>query len=364
MSESVYVRLGDRSYEIEIGPGSLDGVGRRIRAVAREARKVFLITDDKVDPIYGARVASVLGEVNFEVVRGVVPAGEASKSIGCYGALLEQAAEHALDRRGGGGGGGGGVVGDLAGFVAATYLRGVDFVQVPTTLLSMVDSAVGGKTGINLPQGKNLVGSFYQPRHVVCDLETLGTLPNREFVSGLAEVIKYGVIADARLFAELETRVDSVLARDPVLLGRLVAWSCRIKAEVVGKDEREGGLRAILNFGHTLGHALEKVLAYGEWLHGEAISVGMMFAARLSMGLTGMAEADVVRLEKLLTSAGLPVRAPVCSWEEVRSAMDVDKKAKGGRPTFVLAEGIGKVRFGVEVGEDALAEAWAAVGGG
>jgi 3-dehydroquinate synthase len=231
-------------------------------------------------------------------------------------------------------------------------------VQVPTSVVAMVDSAVGGKTGINLPQGKNLVGAFYQPRAVVIDRDTLATLPEREYVSGLAEVVKYGVIRDRGFFELMEERAGDILAKDPDLLGELIMRSCRIKAEVVGQDEREGGLRAILNFGHTLGHALEKVAGYGAFLHGEAIAVGMVYAARVSASELGLAEAEVQRLSQLLERLGLPVAAPGHAWAALRQAMSVDKKVSGGVPRFVLARRMGEVEFGCEVSEETLSRCW------
>jgi 3-dehydroquinate synthase len=238
---------------------------------------------------------------------------------------------------------GGGVVGDLAGFAAASYLRGVDFVQVPTTLLAMVDSAVGGKTGINLPAGKNLVGAFHQPALVLADLATLETLPVREFNAGMAEVIKYGIIRDAEMFAEIESNVGAVSRLDPVLLRRLVRRSCELKAEVVGLDEREGGLRAILNYGHTLGHAIENVAGYGEYLHGEAISIGMVYASQLSETVCGLPAEATRRQRRLFEAFGLPVKRQGFSWDALFEAMTVDKKAEDALPRFVLAESLGKV---------------------
>jgi 3-dehydroquinate synthase len=251
------------------------------------------------------------------------------------------------------------VVGDVAGFVAATYLRGLPLVQLPTTLLAQVDSSVGGKTGVNLPAGKNLVGAFHQPRLVMCDLATLDTLPEREFRSGLAEVIKYGMIADADFFAQVEVDLDRMLAREEAALGAVVARSCEIKAQVVGQDETEGGLRAILNFGHTVGHALEATAGYGTYLHGEAISIGQVVAARLSERLCGLPAADVARLRELLRRAGLPtgVKFAAADRKRLLAAMRLDKKVSGGQVKFVLAEAIGKVRWGLAVPEKTLARA-------
>jgi 3-dehydroquinate synthase len=360
MLNTVRVDLGERSYDIAIGPGLRRGLGEVCRGVL-SGRRIFLVADATVHGLYGREVQAGLVAAGFEVVAAVVPAGEESKSSSQWAALHEQAASAALDRRCGVVALGGGVVGDLAGFMAATYLRGVEFIQVPTTLLAMVDSAVGGKTGINLPQGKNLVGSFYQPRHVICDTELLNSLSPREFAAGLAEVIKYGVIYDAPLFARLEQQVTT-LARDEAALAAIVARSCAIKAEVVGQDERESGLRAILNFGHTLGHALEKVAGYGTFLHGEAVGVGMAFAARVSARVQGLPGDQVERVVALIRQAGLPVQAPGYAWSALRQAMEVDKKSSGGQPRFVLADRIGHVAWGCVVPEAVLEEAWHAGG--
>lgn len=360
MAHPVRVNLGERSYDIAIGSGLLPGLGESCRSVVA-GKRVLLVADATVDGLYGNRADASLAAAGFEVVRAVVPAGEESKSGAHYLALLEKAAAAALDRHACVVALGGGVVGDLAGFVAATYLRGVSFVQVPTTLLAMVDSAVGGKTGINLPQGKNLVGAFHQPALVVCDTDLLRTLSEREFAAGLAEVIKYGIIYDAGLFAQLERDMEG-LEDDHAALAGIIARSCAIKAEVVGQDEREAGLRAILNFGHTLGHALEKVAGYGMFLHGEAVGVGMAYAARLSARVQGLPEDQVQRIVDLIRRAGLPVKAPRLAWADLRRAMDVDKKSRGGQPRFVLAERIGHVAWGCVVPEPVLEEAWHAGG--
>jgi len=254
---------------------------------------------------------------------------------------------------------GGGVIGDLAGYAAATYLRGIDLVQVPTTLLAMVDSAVGGKTGVNLPKGKNLIGAFHQPSLVCMDTDTLASLPAREFRAGLAEVVKYGVISDPRLFDVLES-FDSPddLQQDAQTIAHLVRRSCEIKADVVGLDEREGGLRAILNFGHTIGHAIEQATGYTAYLHGEAVSLGMIFAARLSEVLCGFAAEDTERLIRLLQRLDLPVVFPSNTWEDIRVAMGRDKKKVGGEVRFVLAERLGSMQYGVAVPEERLHTLW------
>ena len=281
----------------------------------------------------------------------MVPAGETAKSLKTVQICYDLLAEHRLERKSFIVALGGGVVGDLAGFVAATYLRGIEFVQVPTTLLAQVDSSVGGKVGVNLKAGKNLVGAFYQPRLVLCDLDTLGTLPVREFRAGLGEVIKYGIISDAKLFARLERDLPKLLRRESKTLADVVARCCEIKAEVVGQDEMEGGLRAILNFGHTIGHALENVSGYGKYLHGEAISIGQVAAAGLSQKISGLPARDVLRIENLLQAAGLPVEVKLnpARRKKLFAAMRHDKKVSGGEIKFVLATQIGRVQFGCQI---------------
>ena len=254
---------------------------------------------------------------------------------------------------------GGGVIGDLAGFVAATHLRGVSFVQVPTTLLAQVDSSVGGKVGVNLPEGKNLVGAFYQPKLVVCDLDTLQTLPMREFRAGLAEVIKYGIIYDAKLFGQLERNMPQLVTQDTSMLSATIARCCRIKAEVVGQDEKEEGLRAILNFGHTIGHGLEAISGYGKYLHGEAISIGQMAAARISLALCGLPPADVGRMAALFANAGLPtgVKLNTVQAKRLLAAIKLDKKVESGKVKFVLAKRIGKVITSQNVPDELVLQA-------
>lgn len=338
----VKVELGDRAYDILIGPGLLSSLGAAC-AERLTGRRCLLVTDSHVaeTPHLSAAVSS-LAAAGFEVVTQVVPAGEESKCAERLTALWDAAVEAKLDRKSFVVALGGGVTGDLAGFAAASYLRGVDFVQVPTTLLSMVDSAVGGKTGINLPAGKNLVGAFHQPRLVLADLDTLKTLPAREFNAGMAEVIKYGVIRDAELFGEIEHQVDAIRALDADLLRMLVRRSCELKAEVVGLDEREGGLRAILNYGHTLGHAIENVAGYGQYLHGEAISIGMVYASELSETVCGLPPDATRRQRDLFSAFDLPVSRAGLVWEELFEAMTVDKKAQNALPRFVLAEELGR----------------------
>jgi 3-dehydroquinate synthase len=355
---NVTVQLGVRSYDIIIQPGILADLPRWLEQYGLTADKGLLITDDLVDPLYGEPARKRLLDAGKNFPRAVVPAGEASKSQAELFRLYEAALDAGLDRKALVLAIGGGVVGDLAGYAAASYLRGLRFVQIPTTLLAMVDSAVGGKTGINLPRGKNLIGAFHQPSLVLCDLDVLKTLPPREFRAGLAEVIKYGIIVDAEFFAYLAQNLEAALVGSPDVLEHIVARSCQIKAGVVGQDETESGLRAILNFGHTLGHAIEAVAGYGRYLHGEAIAIGMVFAARLSVKLSGLKSGQAKEIEALFQRVGLPVRAPELAWTALRQAMSVDKKSESGLPRFVLAKEIGCVEYGVAIDEVALRDIW------
>ena len=312
------------------------------------AARCVIISDTNVARRYAQPALSSLARAGFDAFLITVPAGETSKSMRTVEACYDRLARHRLERKSFIVALGGGVVGDLAGFVAATYLRGLPFVQVPTTLLAQVDSSVGGKVGVNLPAGKNLVGAFYQPRLVLCDLDTLKTLPARQYRAGLAEVFKYGIIRDAALFDQLERGLPSLLRRNPALVADVVARCCEIKAEVVGRDETEGGLRAILNFGHTIGHALEAISGYGTYLHGEAISIGQVAAADLSARLAGLPGADAKRVRLLFHRAGLPVQVKLdaARRRKLLAALRLDKKVSGGRIKFVLAEKIGRVTWG------------------
>ncbi|MBN1268468.1 MAG: 3-dehydroquinate synthase [Kiritimatiellae bacterium] len=357
MSQEVTVHLGERSYFIQIGPGLLDRVGPLCGDLGM-GEKCLVISDSNVDPLYGSRCEESLSNHGFDVWRAVVPAGEASKCSKRLFDLYEMALAHGLDRRSFVVALGGGMVGDLAGYTAASFLRGIRCVQVPTSLLAMVDSSVGGKTGINLPQGKNLVGAFHQPSAVVADSETLKTLPRREYVSGLAEIVKYGVIRDADLFSLLERKADALLKLEPDTLEVVIARCCEIKAEIVEADEREAGLRAILNFGHTLGHAVEHAGGYDRYLHGEAVAIGMAYAARLSARVKSLPQEDCDRIIALLRKFDLPVAAGDHDWNGLRATMAVDKKVKGGTPLFVLVTRIGAVTTGCEVPDSVLQEVW------
>ena len=279
---TVKVPLGNRSYDIKISPGLLGKLGAEC-ARLKLGNRCAIITDINVGREYAKPAYNSLLRAGFEPSLVIVPAGETAKSLKTVQSCYDRLASHRLERKSFIIALGGGVVGDLAGFVAASYLRGIPFVQAPTTLLAHVDSSVGGKVGVNLKAGKNLVGAFYQPKLVLCDLDALATLPTREYRAGLAEVIKYGIIYDAALFARLERDMPKLLRREPKPLGEIIARCCEIKAEVVGQDETESGLRAILNFGHTIGHGLEAISSYGKYLHGEAISIGQIAAAKFKI---------------------------------------------------------------------------------
>jgi 3-dehydroquinate synthase len=346
----VNVPLGRRSYVSKIGAGLLENIGRECGRVLL-GRRCAIISDTHVAPRFGRIVRGSLARAGFDSEMIVVPAGEASKSLKSVQTCYDQLAAHRLERKSFIIALGGGVVGDLAGFVAATYLRGIPFVQVPTTLLAQVDSSVGGKVGVNLKAGKNLVGAFHQPRLVLCDLDTLRTLPMREYRAGLAEVIKYGIIYDASLFERLEREIEKLLRREERALAGVIARCCEIKTEVVAQDETESGLRAILNFGHTIGHALEAISHYGKYLHGEAISIGQVAASKLSAQLNGLPERDVERITNLFRRAGLPITVELNqrAREKLFAAMKLDKKVSAGEIKFVLARQIGEAEFGRKV---------------
>jgi 3-dehydroquinate synthase len=355
---TVHVPLGNRSYAIKIAPGLIDRFGRECARLKLGAR-CAIITDTNVGKRYAKSVFNSLATAGFSPSLVIVQPGEAAKSLKTVQSCYDQLAVHRLERKSFIVALGGGVVGDLAGFVAATYLRGLAFVQVPTTLLAQVDSSVGGKVGVNLKSGKNLVGAFYQPRLVACDLDTLKTLPDREFRAGLAEVIKYGIIYDAKLFAQIERDLPRLLKREPKILAAVVARCCEIKAEVVGKDETDSGPRAILNFGHTVGHAIENISGYGSFLHGEAIAIGQVAAAKLSHAILGLPERDVERIANIFRNAGLPVQTRLNSSkrQKLLNAMRLDKKVSGGEIKFVLAEKIGKVVWNQRVLENLIHDA-------
>ncbi len=349
----IHVNLGPRSYDIAIGSGMEAGVREFVGDRLQNASKGFIITDRNALS-HAERLATMLG-LRSPIV---VAPGESSKSLAVAGELYSQLADRAADRKTPVVAVGGGVVGDLAGFVAATYNRGLPLLMAPTTLLAMVDSSVGGKVGINLPQGKNLVGAFHQPAGVWIDTAVLNTLPEREYRSGLAEVVKYGVILDADFFNWLETNADPALGRDPQALSHLIARSCELKAQIVEQDERElTGLRAVLNYGHTFAHAFESVAGYGAWLHGEAVAAGMVCAARLAVR-QGLIPADATtRQSALLKRLGLPIaRDRTWDVESMLAVMRRDKKNVNGRLRFVLPTRMGQVALFDDVPESLVRE--------
>jgi 3-dehydroquinate synthase len=342
---TVHVNLGPRSYDIEIGSGNLANAAKFCDAEKDDAH-VIIITDSHVVELYADPVRDAIVEAGAEVDTMYVEAGEQSKSADAAADLWEDLLDAGADRTTVVVALGGGVVGDLAGFVAATFGRGLRFVQIPTTLLAQVDSSVGGKVGINLPGGKNMVGAFWQPRGVLIDVDVLGTLPEREYRAGLAEVVKYGVIQDAEFFAYLESNVAAINKRDAKMLTSIVERCCRLKADVVEQDEREEtGLRSILNYGHTFCHALEAATGYEQLLHGEGVAIGMMCAARLAERLGRVDAAFVERQHRLLEACGLALDVPDVDHDELIELMYRDKKVERGRLRFVLPTRLGHVEL-------------------
>lgn len=331
------VELPGRGYPILIGGGLLDRPG--VLDAHLGTADAMIVTNDIVAPLYLDKLRASLGDRRIDVV--ILPDGEAHKNM----AGLERVIDRLVEQRFGRDAVlltlGGGVVGDIGGFAAAAYQRGIAFVQVPTTLLAQVDSSVGGKTGVNHPGGKNLIGAFHQPRAVLADTNTLATLPDRELAAGLAEVAKYGLIADADFFAWLEQNADALLARDETALQHAIRRSCEIKAAIVGEDEFERGRRALLNLGHTYGHAIERCIGYGEWLHGEAVAAGMCMAAEFSARLGRASAGDVERTRTLLARFRLPVAPPDIATDDFVAAMSIDKKVVAGEIRLVLLNGIG-----------------------
>lgn len=341
---TIKVGLDKRSYDIHIGLGLLDRLEDFLPPGL--SPRCLLVTDAHVDRYYGRQVSSKLEQAGFSVTKAVVPPGETLKSFASARELYDAAFDHKLDRKSPVVALGGGVVGDLAGFIAATYMRGVPFIQLPTTLLAQVDSSVGGKVAINHPRGKNIIGAFYQPQVVVIDTSVLHTLPPRELRAAMAEVIKYGVIKDASFFDYLEGNMDRVMSLEDAVIQKIVVRCCEIKAEIVEKDEREAGLRAVLNFGHTVGHAIEALGNYQLRKHGEAVAVGMVVAGRLAVSRGLFKDAELNRLSRLLKSVPLDTELPA-EWDVQRAVelMVQDKKAYQGEINFVLPETIGRVRL-------------------
>ncbi len=338
--QTLKVELANRSYPIHIGRGLVSNADLILPHLKR--KHVAVVTNTTVAPLYLEQLSASLQAAGVSVISIILPDGEAYKNSETlnliYDALLQNRCERsttliAL---------GGGVIGDLTGYAAATYLRGVPFIQIPTTLLSQVDSSVGGKTGINHPLGKNMIGAFYQPQLVLADIDTLQTLPSREFSAGMAEVVKYGLIRDPDFFDWLEMHIDQLMALEESSIGEAIYRSCQNKADVVARDEHETGERALLNLGHTFGHAIENAMGYGVWLHGEAVAAGTMMAADLSERMGWLKPEDVKRIYALLTAANLPLEAPKLGVEKYLDLMQLDKKVADGKIRLVLQQGIGR----------------------
>lgn len=336
--QTLHVELNERSYPIHIGSGLLARAD--LLRAAIKGRQVCVVTNATVAPLYLGALRAAMG--SYECIEVVLPDGEQFKTLAQLKTIFDELLKAKQNRTTTLIALGGGVIGDMTGFAAACYQRGVEFIQIPTTLLSQVDSSVGGKTGVNHPLGKNMIGAFHQPRLVLADIDTLKTLPDREYSAGLAEVIKYGLICDRPFYDWLLANIDALMARDPAAMAEAIYRSCANKARVVAADEREGGLRAILNFGHTFGHAIETAQGYGEWLHGDAVAVGMMMAADLSHRLGWLSAVDVQQLRSLLERARLPVAPPrLMSAERFLDLMAVDKKVLDGQLRLVLLKSIG-----------------------
>lgn len=351
----ILVNLGPRSYPILLGAGALAAVGPEL-VKRKVGRKVVLVTDAGVARLHGGDVVRSLGHAGFDTVQVPVPEGEEAKRLDIAATLWERLLDAGCDRTSTVVALGGGAIGDVAGFVAATYMRGMNFVQVPTTLLAQVDASIGGKTAIDHPRGKNLIGAFHQPRAVIVDPAVLTTLSDREFRSGLAEVIKHGIVLDADYFRDLESNVPSLLTRDLAILERIVVGSCRLKARVVEHDEHDAELRWVLNYGHTIGHALEAATGFRRWVHGEAVSLGVVAESRLAERLGICSPATANRQLRLLAAVGLPVTGLQVEPASVIDALSRDKKTRDGRTSFVLAPEIGSSRIVPDVPSDAILE--------
>jgi len=337
--KTININLEKRSYPIYVGEGLLENYGLLKKHISN--KKVAIITNDKIAPLYLEKISNTLS-VEKEIIPIILPDGEVFKNFETlnliYDTLLKSKANRQITLIALGGG----VIGDITGFAAATFMRGVDFIQIPSTLLSQVDSSVGGKTGINHPLGKNMIGAFYQPKCVIADINLLETLPDKELSAGLAEVIKYGLIRDSSFFEWLENNVEGIIKRDSQLLIEAVARSCQNKVDIVESDEFESGIRAILNLGHTFGHAIETATGYGKWLHGEAIAIGMVMAAYLSEQMGWLTKEENQRIKSLIVDANLPINPPEISKQEFLDLMQLDKKTKEDQINLVLQQGIGK----------------------
>ncbi|MGM0501819.1 MAG: 3-dehydroquinate synthase [Bacillota bacterium] len=360
--EEIEVDLGERSYEIKIGENILENLGDYLSELDI-GNKVLLISNPLVDSLYGAEAAEAIRGAGFSVEKALIPDGEKYKSLATAEDLYDAAVEAGLDRSSSIVALGGGVVGDIAGFIAASYMRGINFIQVPTTVLAQVDSSVGGKVAVNHPQGKNLIGDFYQPKLVVADKKVLHTLEERELQAGLAEVIKYGVIWDQDFFSFLDDNQAEIMDLETEAIIKAVKTSCQIKAEVVEEDETEEGLRAILNYGHTIGHALEAVTEYQKYRHGEAVAIGMAAAARIAHKLDMISAQEVRMQEDLIADFGLPIKFKGLDHQKIIKALSKDKKVKNGVIRFILAERIGRVKILSNISQDIIREVLVEIGG-
>jgi 3-dehydroquinate synthase len=356
--QTLSVALGERAYPVHIGAGLLGEA--RLYAPHVKDRRVAVVTNPVVAPLYLEQVRQALAQAGAQAVPVLIEDGERAKGWATLDGLFDALLAARLGRDSLIVALGGGVVGDVAGFAAAVYQRGIPFIQVPTTLLAQVDSSVGGKTAINHARGKNMIGAFHQPLAVIADVASLNTLPDRELRAGIAEVIKHGLILDLAFLEWLEAQIEKLLARDPAALEHAVRRSCELKAQVVAADERESGLRAILNFGHSFGHAIEAGVGYGEWLHGEAVATGMVMAAELSARAGTLRQQDADRAKALIARAGLPVRGPKLAVERYLELMQVDKKAAAGRVRFILLDGLGRATQRGDLDERLVRESIAA----
>jgi len=343
--EKIRVELGERSYDICMGSDILDGLGDNLKIFGLSP-KICLISNPTVFPLYGERVSDSVKKAGFDLLTVIIPDGEGYKDLLRVQHIYNELLKYKLDRSSALIALGGGVIGDITGFAASTYMRGISYIQVPTTMLAHVDSSVGGKTGVNHKLGKNMIGTFWQPRLVWIDIETLKTLPGKELLAGLAEVIKYGVIWDKELFDFLDDKRDKILNLDRKAVMHIIKRSCEIKAEVVSKDEKEAGLRSILNYGHTIGHAIETVTGYKKYLHGEAVAIGMFLEAMLAHKLNFINKDKALRIKRLIDSYGLPSEMPAdIDADSLLSSMQLDKKAVAGELKFIMPEKIGSVRI-------------------
>lgn len=355
--DKIRVELGERSYPIALGSNILKDIGKNLERFDF-SNKIALVSNPTVYNLYGSTLIESLTDSGFETIEIILPDGEEFKNLSSIEKIYEHLLKARLDRKSALIALGGGVIGDITGFAAATYMRGIDFIQVPTTLLAQVDSSVGGKTGVNHPLGKNMIGAFWQPRLVWIDIHTLHTLSRRDFLAGVAEIIKYGIIWDKDFFDFLDRKRESVLSLNPDDLAHIIRRSCEIKADVVSRDEREGGLRAILNFGHTIGHAIETATEYKVFLHGEAVAMGMQAETILANALSLISSEEIARIRHLLKTYGLPTEIPRnIDSARLFEAMKLDKKAVSGSLKFILPEHIGRVRIQGDIPEETIRNA-------